>query len=179
MDRYASGDETAFDQLYDALAPRLYRVLCRRLRDDDRARELLQDVMLRIHQARGSFIPGAHVRPWAYAIAERLVINDLRRRKRKPVASDRDPDEHGSDSADPSPEDLAHWSEIAARLDAAVARLPPALAAAFELVRTRGLSLAQAALQLGISVTAAKVRVHRACGLLRPALDQEVRKRTP
>jgi RNA polymerase sigma-70 factor, ECF subfamily len=179
MDRYAAGDAAAFDELYDALAPRLHRLLIVRVRDPERANELLQEVMLRIHQARGSFIPGAQVRPWAYAIAERLAINDARRRRRAPPVSGGDPDTHAPPAAEPTPEDLAHWSEIAARLQAGVARLPPSLRVAFELVRDRGLSLAQTAVQLGITVGAAKVRVHRACGLLRPALDPEAaRERT-
>ena len=37
MERYASGDDSAFSELYDALAPALYRYLVRQTRDPIRA----------------------------------------------------------------------------------------------------------------------------------------------
>ena len=81
MERYARGDDQAFSQLYDSLAPRLHRYLLRASRDPTRADDLLQQTMLRIHRARGRFIVGAEVLPWAFAIARRLVIDSIRRRK--------------------------------------------------------------------------------------------------
>ena len=36
---------------------------------------------LQMHRARGSFIPGAAVTPWAFAIAQRLLIDRARRRR--------------------------------------------------------------------------------------------------
>ncbi len=46
MERYASGDDLAFDEVYDALAPRLYGYLLRQTRDPVRAEDLLQQTML-------------------------------------------------------------------------------------------------------------------------------------
>src|SRR4029434_4911849 len=81
MERDARGEDQAFSQLYDALAPRLHRYLLRASRDPSRADDLLQQTMLRIHRARGRFIVGAEFCPWACAIARRLLIDSLRRRK--------------------------------------------------------------------------------------------------
>src|SRR5688572_13668741 len=61
MERYAAGDDGAFGDLYDALAPRLYGYLLRQTRDPVRAEDLLQQTMLQIHAMRGRFFPGADV----------------------------------------------------------------------------------------------------------------------
>src|SRR5258708_24666732 len=89
MERYAAGDDSAFGDVYDALAPRLFAYLKRQTREVTRAEDLLQQTLLQIHRGRASFLPGAEVTPWAFAIARRLVIDASRRDKRQvPLASD-------------------------------------------------------------------------------------------
>ncbi len=73
MDRYAQGDDAAFSELYDALAPRLYGYLLRQTRNNARAEDLTQQTFLQMHCARGRFVRGADVVPWAFAIARRLL----------------------------------------------------------------------------------------------------------
>src|SRR5258708_6663302 len=79
MDRYAQGDDAAFSELYDALAPRLYGYLLRQTRNNARAEDLVQQTFLQMHCARGRFLRGADVVPWAFAIARRLMIAGFRR----------------------------------------------------------------------------------------------------
>jgi RNA polymerase sigma-70 factor, ECF subfamily len=69
MERYARGDEAAFADVYDAIAPRLLDFLRKATRDPFAAEDLMQQTLLHMHRARGSFIPGAPVMPWARAIA--------------------------------------------------------------------------------------------------------------
>src|SRR5262245_44599620 len=73
MERYAAGDDASFDALYDSLAARLYSYLRRHVRDPQRCDDLFQETFLRMHKARGSFVRGATVLPWAFAIARRLM----------------------------------------------------------------------------------------------------------
>jgi RNA polymerase sigma-70 factor, ECF subfamily len=178
MDRYAAGETAAFVALYDALAPRLWSMLCRRVRDPERAADLLQETMLRIHRARGVFVPGSAVGPWAFAIALRVLLNDARRNRRKPppIGGDLDALCGAGPDPDPGPEQLLVGKEMARHLTSDAARLSPALRVMFHLVRGRGFTIAQAARRLGISVGTAKVRLHRACSLLRASLPFDVRK---
>jgi RNA polymerase sigma-70 factor (ECF subfamily) len=74
-------DDAAFDALYDALAPRLHGFLIRQLRDRTHAEDLLQHTMLQIHCARASYVSGAPVVPWAFAIARNLLVDAHRRRR--------------------------------------------------------------------------------------------------
>ena len=84
MERYAAGDDQALSELYDALAPALYAFLRSEQIEEERTDDLIEQTLLTIHGARGGFLPGAEVVPWALAIARRLLIDstggDARRR---------------------------------------------------------------------------------------------------
>jgi RNA polymerase sigma-70 factor, ECF subfamily len=173
MERYAGGDDAAFAELYDALAPRLYQFLARQTRDVARAEDLLQQTLLQIHGARGRFVAGADVFPWAFAIARRLFIDGLRRGRHEVVA-----DTSGADpiyeTALPAPplDDLLHSKRVAQALARELAKIPEPHRVAFELVKTEGLSMREAAAILGTTVTAVKLRAHRAYVALRAALTE-------
>ena len=83
MSRYAAGDDRAFDDVYTLLAPRLYR-LCICLIGRSEADDLLQEVFLKMHRARASFVPGGSVIAWSFAIARTTSIDRMRHRGRRP-----------------------------------------------------------------------------------------------
>jgi len=169
MTRYAQGDEAAFGEVYDAIAPRLYAFLLRQTRSEARAKDVLQQTLLKMHLARGSFIPGAAVLPWAFAIARRLWIDQTRRRRTE-VALDAEPLEDVA----PQPDDAAHAREIGARIRAELDKLPDNQRIAFQLVKQEELTVAEAAEVLGTTESAVKLRAHRAYQALRAALGDLV-----
>ena len=169
MTRYSAGDDAAFGEVYDALAPRLFGYLVRQTRDHARAEDLVQQTFLQIHRARGRFIAGAEVVPWAFAIARRLMIDGMRRGKREVLASDDDAGE-GPPASGPAADDLVQAQQLANRIRGELAQLPEAQRVAFELVKQEGLSLAEAAQILGTTVAAVKLRAHRAYEALRTVL---------
>jgi RNA polymerase sigma-70 factor (ECF subfamily) len=173
MDRYARGEDAAFPELYDALAPRLYGYLLRQTRDSSKAEDVVQQTMLQIHRARGRFLQGAEVLPWAFAIARRLLI-DQHRRRRKEVLSPSDDDSAVSllVALDAPADDVASAKELAARIDRELQKLPENQRVAFELIKQEGLSVAEAAEVLGTTVAAVKLRAHRAYETLREALAE-------
>ncbi len=174
MERYACGDDAAFAELYDDLAPRLYRLALRWTRSRSAAEDTVQQTLLQIHAARQRFVGGSAVIPWAYAIARRLLIDLGRRGGREQLrASDaRDPEEA---TTSPSPEEALHRrrEEAAARRD--LASLPPGWREAFELVKFEGLSVAETAEVLGITRGMVKIRAHRATAALRAAMARRLR----
>src|SRR5262245_10089712 len=129
MERYARGEDRAFSDLYDSLAPRLRRYLLRASRDPGHADDLLQQTMLQIHRARGRFIAGAEVLPWAFAIARHLFIDSVRRRKQErhtisleTGGHDASPVETAADQHDA--DELIDSGRLARALEAELARLP-------------------------------------------------------
>jgi RNA polymerase sigma-70 factor (ECF subfamily) len=171
MDRYARGDDSAFADVYDAVAPIIYRYLVREVRDLCRAEDLLQRTLLQVHRHRASYILGSPVVPWAFAIARRLCIDEFRRNKTDALwrAGAIDESEH---RASRIPEDEVASREMAALVDAQLARLPEPQRVAFALVKLDGLSHEEAAQVLGTSANAAKLRVSRACAAIRAALGR-------
>jgi RNA polymerase sigma-70 factor (ECF subfamily) len=176
MSRYAQGEAAAFDVVYDEVAPRLDRFLRRHVREKEAIEDLIQQTFLQMHGARGSFIIGAEVLPWAFAIARRLMIDSGRRQKtRREDRLEMDGDDLAARMPAPgtdSGEEMLHAKEARTRLEAAYGRLSEPQRSAFELVKTEGLSHAEAATILGTTVTGIKLRVHRAYLALRAALGE-------
>ncbi len=172
MDRYAAGDDAAFAELYDLLSPRLYAFLLRATRQVELAQDLLQQTLLQVHRARGSFIAGAEVMPWVIAIARRLVIDHARSPSRRDVLVDDAEDAPTADAEEAVAEELVHARDLASKMEIVAARLPESQRIAFELSRRQGLSLAEIARTLNITVGAVKVRLHRAHQALRAAFDR-------
>jgi len=179
MERYARGEDQAFSQLYDSLAPRLHRYLLRASRDPGRADDLLQQTMLRIHRARGRFVVGAEVLPWAFAIARRLLIDSVRRRKNERRTISLETGGHEASPvevvADQRPADeVIDARRLGSAIAAEIERLPESHRVAFELIQRDGLSIREAAAVLGATPTAVKLRAHRAYVALRSALGDVV-----
>ena len=170
MGRYAQGEARAFDLVYEAVAPRLEAYLRRHVREKSHVEDVIQQTFLHMHRARGSFIVGAEVLPWAFAIARRLMIDSARKRWREePI--DAHVDEIAAEmTLVASGQQLLEAQEARARLSLAYARLSEPQRAAFDLVKSEGLSHAEAASILGTTVTGIKLRVHRAYLALRGAI---------
>lgn len=173
MDRYARGEDAAFEEVYDGLAPRLQSFLLRYTHDRARAEDVVQQTMLQIHRARGRFTLGGQVVPWAFAIARRLLI-DMHRRGGREVLSPTGDDGMTQllAAVDAPADDVAIAKELAARLSKELARLPENQRVAFELIKQDGLSVAEAAQVLGTTVAAVKLRAHRAYEAMRAVLAE-------
>jgi RNA polymerase sigma-70 factor (ECF subfamily) len=174
MDRYADGDDGAFPRLYDAVAPRLATYVRRNVRDGQLASDIIQQTFLHMHRARSTFVRGAAVMPWAFAIARRLIIDAARARAPAPVEVPLD--EASAASPRPDGEQVAQAGQLAHRVAAELARLPASQRQAFELVQEQGLSLEEAARILGTSAVAVRLRAHRAITSLRSALERDFRR---
>lgn len=88
MRRYGGGEDTAFDLLYEAMAPRLLRFCLRLTTIGADADDLFQETFLRVHRARATYMPGGNALHWAFAVARSVFRDRLRyRRKRVGTAS--------------------------------------------------------------------------------------------
>jgi RNA polymerase sigma-70 factor (ECF subfamily) len=179
MERYAAGDEAAFSRLFDLLAPRLHGYFLRQTRDSDAADDLTQQTLLKIHRARGQFIRGASVTPWAFAIGRRLLIDDIRRRRRDLLAPDHEQAVDRASSEAATADELIAAQETGERIRGALRRLPASQREAFELIKQEGLTFVEAAETLGTTVAAVKLRAHRAYEALRGVLGDVLESQSP
>jgi RNA polymerase sigma-70 factor (ECF subfamily) len=176
MDRYARGDDGAFSELYDLLAPRLYGYFVRQTRDTDLADDLTQQTLVKMHRARGQFLPGAAVTPWAFAIGRRLLIDNVRRTRRDKVSTGDDAALDTAIADGPAADDLVQAQETAQRIQRVLLTLPDSQRVAFELVKQEGLTFVEAAEVVGATVAAVKLRAHRAYEALRAVLGDAIKE---
>jgi RNA polymerase sigma-70 factor (ECF subfamily) len=174
MDRFATGDDGAFEELYRRGAPRVRGFLTRLCGDRDLADDLTQDVFLRIHRARGSFVPGAPAIPWMLAIARNALRDHARRAQvRRPLqAAAEGVQQDRVASPDGRGDEVLVAREVLDVVRRALAQMPALHREAFVLLRFEGLSVGEAAQVLGASEGAVKVRAFRAYEALRAALDE-------
>lgn len=167
MERYASGDDLAFAEVYDAVAPRVLALAVRALGDRMLAEDVVQQTLLNIHRARGAFIIGSPLMPWAYAIARRLIVDAIRRRRRESQLDGESVAERQPRPATPD-EDL-EAQRTAGSLRMAFASLPGSQQTVLHM-RGQGVKLSAMATSLGTTVTAVKLRLHRAMTSLKSAV---------
>lgn len=175
MERYATGDECVFDALYHALAPRLHG-FCRRLAlYRPEADDLFQETFLKLHRARGTYVTGANVLHWAYAIARSIFLTNLRYRRRRPEQLGAAEDVARQEGIQVQDLDTPEQELIAENLlEVAVeelGRMSEKNRVAYVLMKEEGLSSLEAAAILGTSPSAVKKRAQRAYEQLRTALD--------
>jgi RNA polymerase sigma-70 factor (ECF subfamily) len=174
MARYAQGDDAAFQHLYARLAPRLHR-FCRRLAgrrgDPD---DLLQETFLRMHRARHTYMVGANVLHWAFAIARSACLDRLRYWRRRPEdpggPNDVAEDDWRQCDASHDPEARAAAQDLLDVVTLELDRMSEKNRTAYVLLRHEGLKVSEAALVLGTTVDVVKQRAHRAYEQLRSAL---------
>ena len=182
MDRYASGDESAFQALYTLVSPRLYSFCVRLTRKRNEADDLFQETFLKLHRSRSSYVAGSTALHWTFAIARSVHLDRLRYKKRRPESPAETEDglstfDTLAASDGTSPEAHAQASELMAVIDDVIRRLPENQRAAYVLLKEEGLSVGDAAAVLGATAMAVKLRAHRAYEALRAAIaDSEANR---
>jgi RNA polymerase sigma factor (sigma-70 family) len=77
-----------FERFYEAHREEIFAFLVRRL-GHDRAEDAFQETFLRALRAYGRLAHGEHLRAWAYTIASRVAVDELRRRSPAADAAER------------------------------------------------------------------------------------------
>jgi RNA polymerase sigma-70 factor (ECF subfamily) len=175
MQAYVAGDVVAFDALYARHRGGLYRYLLRQCRHGGIADELFQDVWTNLIRARASYAPTAKFTTWLYRLAHNRLIDHYRASGHLKLVS-ADDEAHAEAVAafpgSPAEEPLARAEnrELAERLRAAVAALPPAQREAFLLQQEGGLSLSEIAALTGAGTETVKSRLRYGVAKLREQL---------
>lgn len=168
MARAQDGDRQAYRTLLEDLAPYLRSIARRCFKQPSDAEDAVQDVLLTVHMVRHAYDPSRPFGPWLLAIANRRIIDRLRREMRRKAREIALSAEHETFSASPANLGDANLDEAA--LGAAIERLPPEQRQAIRLLKLNEMSLKEAAASSGRSIAALKVATHRAIRNLRRML---------
>jgi RNA polymerase sigma factor (sigma-70 family) len=151
------GDRSAFAQMYDRYADRLYDFCVGMLRDRDGAADCVQDAFCIAAARLAQLREPDKLRPWLYSIARNEVQRRFRERDRE-TPSEELPDDT---SQEPGPETLAARTELADLIADAAGGLTDRDQTVLELAYRHGLDGPELAQALGVSQTNANTMVGR------------------
>jgi RNA polymerase sigma-70 factor (ECF subfamily) len=171
MSRAQDGDRQAYRVLLEDVTPYLRSIAARCFKQPSDVEDTVQDVLLTVHAIRHAYDPNRPFGPWLLAIANRRIIDRLRRQTRAKLREVALAAEHETFSGDPAnlpPQIEGSMNEAALR--EAIENLPPDQRQAIRLLKLEEMSLKEAAARSGRSVAALKVATHRAIANLRKLL---------
>lgn len=168
MARAQDGDRNAYRTLLEDLAPYIRSIAGRCLRQPSDVEDAVQDVLMTVHMVRHAYDPNRPFGPWLLAIANRRIIDRLRRETRQRTREVALAVEHETFIGDPANLDATNMDEAA--LGAAIEQLPPEQRQAIKMLKLNEMSLKEAAEASGRSIAALKVATHRAVKSLRRIL---------
>lgn len=171
-----SGDRGALDQLFRRHYDRVYGV-CRRITGSDAdAADATQEAMIAMVRALARFDGRSSFGTWAYRIATNASLDELRRRRRRPLVAGRDRstdhDHERFEQADATAGDRIEQVGDRQLLDAALVALPEDFRVAVVLRDVADLDYAEIAVILDIPVGTVKSRIARGRGLLAATLSR-------
>jgi|SRR5450432_1037050 len=181
MHAYREGNPRAFELLLARHERKVWNFLRRSVGDPTTAEDLLQEVFLRVIKARAEWKGEAKFTTWVYAIARNLCIDHARRAVHRDVRSldapTRADDEASETLYDRMADDArdaegqASDGQVRARVDEAVAALPPDQREVFLLREVMDMPFAEIATVVGAPEPTVKSRMRYALERLREALD--------
>jgi RNA polymerase sigma-70 factor (ECF subfamily) len=171
--RYQHGDEQAFATIMERYEPLIKGFLHKRLKDEERVRDLTQDTFLRVHRARDRYDSARKFSTWIYTIASNLLKNEYRNRSRRRETAFTDlrkeqgpgggasrPVEFESDSVDP--ERAAYQGELRDAISRAIEQMDDHHRVAFVMREVEDRTYEEISEAIGVPVGTVKSRLFRA-----------------
>ncbi len=159
----------SWDEVATKYGRKIYSIAYRLTGDAEEAKDLSQDVFVRVYRNLHKYEPGTF-EGWLYRITKNLFLDRVRRRRRarlEPL-----PEEEWGQPVDetPGPEQRLEQGLLASDIEQALTRLPPDFRTAVVLCDVQGLSYEEIASATGWPLGTVRSRIHRGRKLLRAHL---------
>jgi RNA polymerase sigma-70 factor (ECF subfamily) len=164
MSAAQGGDKQAYEQLLTEIARVIRRYLRTRFGQADFVEDILQECLLSVHKGRHTYDARRPFRAWLFAIVRHRSIDLLRRQGR---------DACGTVPVDPEVQPQA--GSVATIVDTSLilSQLSPQHRDIIVRTKYLGYSAQEVGMQLGITVAAVRVRLHRALRHTRRLINAE------
>jgi RNA polymerase sigma-70 factor (ECF subfamily) len=147
--RAQEGDRSAFDALIRLYDQNVLRLALQVVGSPEEARDLYQEVFLKVYRSIRQFRLEAKFSTWLYRVVMNVCLDHLRRQKTRKEVTAPQPEEGQPEFFQTvpderptlNPERAVHSQEIARRIQAALERLNPRERMVFELKHYQGLRL--------------------------------------
>lgn len=185
--RASSGDESAFEQLYRAHAPRVFALCLRMSGSRPRAAELTQDVFVHIWERLSTWRGESALSSWIHRLTVNLVLSNVRgdqRRQKHEMNESENNERNAPDARDArrtTHADSSRTTEGSVRpasiheaidLERAIAGLPNGARTVFVLHDVEGYQHNEIAKITGTAEGTCRAQLHRARKLLMEALEK-------
>jgi RNA polymerase sigma-70 factor (ECF subfamily) len=150
--RLQNGDEEAFATLFCVYKDKLYNFLLRVTHSKSTSKDLVQDIFLKLWRDRESLPEINNLNAYLFRMAQNHALNELNRfgQRYLPLSAEFNFKE---DIETPTPVDLLISQEVKDKFAEAVGKLPPQQQKIFTLHKEEGISHAEIARQLNLSVS--------------------------
>lgn len=164
----AEGDESAFREIFERYTPRLHPFVTGIVKENAIAREIVQEVFLRLWLNRSTAADIEKPSSWLYRVASNLSLTWFRRRNLEmQVLQNIGRDENSFEE-----EERLHVKELQQLIQQAVQALPPKRRTIFNLSREQGLGRREIARQLDISENTVKNQLGIALKFIQDHIQQ-------
>jgi len=165
LESIARGDTQAYRQLFDAYWDRVYGVALHLTKSPEQARDLAQDIFLKLWDARSGLAGVRNFDNFLYVVTRNLFHDHIRNRVFR--ESNKEFLTQFFSGEESSPHQRLEQKEMSQALEQAINGLPPQLRQVFVLHRLEGLSHEEIARRLHISPLSSKTYMTRALIALR------------
>ena len=185
LTRLRAKDDRAFEALVRRYMARLLSVARRFLKNEEDARDAVQDAFMSAFRSIDGFQSGSKLSTWLHRIVVNAALMKLRTRRRHPEQGIDEllprfqPDGHQVEESvdwNASAEDIVAREETRELVRRNIDRLPESYRVVLLMRDIEEMTTEETAKALGITTAAVKVRLHRARQALRKLLDDEMRR---
>ncbi len=154
--RISKDDQLAMEELIGLWKLPIFRFFLRSLNHHEDSEDLTQRVFIRIYRSSGRYVPKAKFSTWIFTVARNLLIDEIKKRQRRPQMVF---EEHIENRKSLDSEKIEEWNELLLRrLD----KIPENHKTALLLRVQRELSYKEIAEVMNTSESSVKTWIHRA-----------------
>ena len=167
-------DMKAYEALYMLLSPRLNNFCFSLVKSNEAAEEIVSDVFIKLWQIKDKLTDIQNLKVYLYTIAKNFCLNYITRQSRNAVVRLDEMDIEPMVQLG-NPEDLCISADAVQQIRRCIKELPPQCRIIFQLVKEDGMSYAETAAVLNISILTVRNQVFiatRKIGALIPASIQ-------
>ncbi len=180
-------DATTFERAYEEYGGKILNLAWRMTGNEDAARDLTQDIFIKVYEKLDTFEERSKIYTWIYRIAVNHIYNHLKKERRRSwvdlldktvgeALSDADADPAISAASEPSADRRLEVAERAGVVWRAITSLPPKYRIPIVLHHYEEMSYKEVAEAAGLSLSAVEARIHRGrkklIKLLEPWIDR-------
>lgn len=171
LEQFKTGDRSAYEHIYREYAEKVYRFAKRYMKNNEDTEEAVQDVFIRLWNARESINSDLNFDNYLFTITKNLIFNQHRNKVNETYFQTILLASLEQESVSQENEFIAE--DLSRYIDEIINRLPPKQQEIFNLSRKQLLPHKEIALRLNISEKTVEAHIYQALKTIRKQLNHE------